>query len=309
MNQLSPIPISPAHQAETMPILVRTDRLWKPTLSGVVQGLMRLFPIFGILLSFNAFLVAEDRPQAPTGDMTLTWKVDGVTREALVHVPAAAVTKATPVIFAWHGHGGNMRKAAEAFGYHKLWPEAISVYAQGLNTPGRLTDPEGKKPGWQSRPGDQGDRDLKLFDAILGQLKRDYDVDQRRVFSTGHSNGGGFTYLLWETRGDQLAAVAPSSSAAARREVILKPLPAFHVAGKNDPLVKFEWQKAAMDKIREVNQCGQGRPWGGSPLCTEYESGSGHPFVACIHNGGHEFLPQAPGLIVKFFKAQLKPVP
>ncbi len=56
--------------------------------------------------------------------------------------------------------------------YHKHWPEAIVVYMQGLNTPGALTDPDGKRPGWQKTFGDQGDRDLKFFDAVLATLRK-----------------------------------------------------------------------------------------------------------------------------------------
>ena len=144
------------------------------------------------------------------------WQVDGVVREALVYVPPKARTAATPVIFAFHGHGGTMNHAARTFGYHTLWPEAMVVYLQGLKTPGSLTDPEGKKSGWQSRLGDQGDRDLKFFDAVLTTLKQEYRVDEKRLYATGHSNGGGFTYLLWAARGDQFAALAPSAAPAAR---------------------------------------------------------------------------------------------
>ena len=106
---------------------------------------------------------------------------------------------------------------------HELWPEAVVVYMQGLSTPGRLTDPEGKKPGWQSAAGDQGDRDLKFFDALLATLKQEYKIDERRIYSTGHSNGGGFTYLLWSARPNMFAAVAPSAAVAARQLKDLKP--------------------------------------------------------------------------------------
>jgi len=98
------------------------------------------------------------------------WTVDGVVREALVYTLPQAHTNPSPVVFAFHGHGGSMLNAARTFGFHTRWPEAVVVYMQGLNTPGRLTDPEGKKPGWQSAVGDQGDRDLKFFDAVLASL-------------------------------------------------------------------------------------------------------------------------------------------
>lgn len=261
-----------------------------------------------LLLVLSALsCAADEKSKPPVGDLILSWQVDGVTRDGMVHIPESALSKPAPIIFAWHGHGGNMRNAANMYGYHKLWPEAISVYLQGLNTPGRLTDPEGKKPGWQGRKGDQGDRDLKLFDSVLAQLKRDYKIDESRIYSTGHSNGGGFTYLLWAERGNLFAAMAPSAAAAARMEMNLKSKPALHVAGENDPLVKYAWQKMAMDKLRVINGCGEGRPWGDSKFCTEYVSASGNPVVTCIHPGNHSFLKEAPALIVKFFKQHAKP--
>jgi len=229
------------------------------------------------------------------------WTIDGVTREALIAVPATAHTTACPVVFAFHGHGGNMRNVAQRFAYQTHWPQAIAVYMQGLNTPGILTDPEGKRPGWQKTLGDQNDRDLKFFDAVLESLKKDYRVDAQRIYATGHSNGGGFTYLLWGARGDVLSAVAPCAAGAhPQKNLSFKPKPAFHLAGEHDPLVRFEWQKQTIDKIRELNGCEAGQPWG--EHCTLYPSKNGTPLVTYIHSGGHEFPADAPQAIVKFFQ-------
>jgi polyhydroxybutyrate depolymerase len=230
--------------------------------------------------------------------------VDGVKREALLYAPGKASTESAPVIFGFHGHGGNMNNAARQYHFQTLWPEAIVIYPQGLNTPGRLTDPEGKKPGWQSGPGDQGDRDLKFFDAMLAELRKNYKVDDKRIYSSGHSNGGGFTYLLWAMRGDQFAAFAPSASAASRSQSLLKPKPVLHVAGENDPLVKFAWQQATMDAVRKLNQCGAGLPWELDKNCTIYRSPIGAPVVTAIHPGTHHYPNEAPEVIVKFFKSQ-----
>lgn len=230
----------------------------------------------------------------------LELKVDGVLREALVYVPAGAATSPVPLVFVFHGHGGGARQVARGFANHQHWPEAIAVYMQGLNTPGRLPDPEGRKPGWQHSVGDQQDRDLKFFDAILAQLRKDYPVDGKRIYATGHSNGGAFTYLLWAERGEVFAAVAPS--AAAFRDVPkLKPKPAMHLAGERDALVKYAWQKLTMDAVRRVNGCERaGKAW--DAQCTIYPSGTGTPFVTFLHPGGHQFPREAPALIVKFFK-------
>jgi polyhydroxybutyrate depolymerase len=230
-------------------------------------------------------------------------KVEEVAREALVYAPAAAKEKPVPVVFVFHGHGGGMLNAARSFAMHTHWPEAIAVYPQGLPTVGQLTDPEGKRAGWQPRAGVNGDRDLKFFDALLTKLKQDYKVDDRRLYATGHSNGGGFTYLLWAERGDKFAAFAPS--AAVMRQVDrLKPKPAMHLAGEQDALVKYRWQELMMRTVRKVNGCDvTGEAWG--ERATRYASKGGTPVVTYIHLGGHEFSREAVPLMVKFLKEQI----
>jgi polyhydroxybutyrate depolymerase len=80
----------------------------------------------------------------------------------------------------------------------------------------------------------------------------------------------------------------------------LKPKPVLHVAGENDNLVRFEWQKRTMEELRKLNGCEEGRPWG--KWCTLYPSKTGTPVVTCIYLGGHKFAEEVPPIIVKFFK-------
>jgi polyhydroxybutyrate depolymerase len=232
------------------------------------------------------------------------WTIEGTARKALVCIPTNADKTAAPVVFAFHGHGGTMQSASRTFAYHTLWPEAIVVYMQGLPTPGKV-DPEGKLPGWQRIAGDQQDRDLKFFDAVLADLKKENKVDEKRIYATGHSNGGLFTYLLWSSRGDVLAAVAPSAGISIGGMKGLQPKPALHVAGEKDELVPFAMQQRMMDAVRQLNGCDpQGQPWAqAGPLSgTLYPSKAGTPFVSLIYPGTHKFPPEAPALIVKFFK-------
>ena len=203
----------------------------------------------------------------------------------------------------FHGHGGSSQQAERSFQIDRLWPEAISVYPQGLDTRGQLTDPDGKKPGWQHAVGTDGDRDLHFFDAMLTQLQKNYRIDPKRVYCTGHSNGGGFTYLLWKARSDVFAAVAPSSAAAVGYAAELSPKPALILGGRNDPLVKFQWQQMTMDAIQKVNGCeGTGTTW--QTNATIYPSTRGTPLVTYIHDGGHPMDQNEPGLIAKFFQQQ-----
>lgn len=232
-----------------------------------------------------------------------TWDIEGVQREALVFAPSKKADKA-PVVFAFHGHGGTMRNSAQRFRYHEIWPEAVVVYMQGLPTPGK-TDPDGKRPGWQRTVGDQKDRDLKFFDAVLAAVKKEFSLDDQRIYATGHSNGGGFTYLLWAARGDRFAAFAPSSCGGGRLLKNASPKPVLHLAGEKDPVVPLENQQATLEIIRKLNQC---EPTGKSlgKGATLYPSATGCPVVTYIHPGDHKFPDAAPEQIVKFFKQHVR---
>ncbi len=265
-----------------------------------------LRPVVWLFLSCgSALLVVLPAIQAAEG-IKKEWQVEGVKREAILFPPSVA-SDAPPVVFAFHGHGGTMQHAARTFRYQTLWPEAVVVYMQGLNTPGRLTDPEGKKPGWQAAAGDQGDRDLKFFDAVFASLQADYKIDPKRVYATGHSNGGGFTYLLWATRGEKFAAFAPSAAVGIRQLAALKPKPLLHVAGESDPLVKFSWQEKMIEAVCKLNRCGEEtKPWRGEKFCQQHGSAE-TPVVTCIHPGDHKFPDFAPKLIVMFFQEHRLP--
>ena len=261
--------------------------------------------LFSLLVTIS---ICRAQGQLPQGVRQLEIKVDGVTRTGLVYAPASAKRTPAPVVFVFHGHGGSAMQVGRSIAIYKLWPEAISVYLQGLNTVNKAIDPEGLKSGWQNNVGEQGDRDLKLFDAALGDLKEHYKVDSRRVFVTGHSNGGAFTYLLWQSRPDVFCAVAPSAAASLRlKDKPFKPKPCMHIAGTQDPLIKYEWQVMTMNKVKQIDGCDlEGRPW--AKDCTLFPSKTGTPVVTLIHPGDHKFPEEAPPLIVKFFKEQAEAV-
>lgn len=265
----------------------------------------RVAILAAILFAVLSAGIVRARVPRQAEPIRMEWTVDGEKREALVYVPKEIGSSGAPLVFGFHGHGGRMGYSARKFQIQKYWPEAIVVYMQGLNTSG-MTDPQGTKPGWQQKPGDQNDRDLKFFDAVLTTVRTKYRVDERRIYAMGHSNGGIFTYLLWGQRPKVFAAVAPAAAPAARNLPALTPKPAFHIAGEHDPIVPFAWQKRTIDAVMRINGCAnQGKEW--AKNCTLYPSDKGTPFVTYIHSGGHEFPDVCPELIVRFFKENPKP--
>ena len=275
---------------------------------------MRILSVI-LAISFIALPIhaQEKTPDVPakTAEVFVKqqWIVDGVERTALVHLPANATANA-PLVFCWHGHGGTASQASRASGMLQAWPEAILVFPQGLPTVSQLVDPEGKKSGWQTAVGNNDDRDFKFFDAMLASMRKEHKVDDQRIYSTGHSNGGFFSYLLWQARGATFAAIAPVAGAYRKPASDLVPMPVLHVAGTNDPLVKFSNQEATFAIVRKANDCSdEGKPWAkeGDLTATIYESTKGAPLVTVIHDGGHSNPKGAAVLIVRFFKEHAKP--
>jgi polyhydroxybutyrate depolymerase len=230
---------------------------------------------------------------------TFTVSVDGVARQALVYAPAASTNRGkAPVVFFFHGHGGNMQGAANGLHLETFWPEAIVVYMQGLNSRTKI-DPQGLRPGWQLEAGQSGDRDLKFFDAALARIREQYPVDDTRIYVAGFSNGATFSYLLWSQRGARLAAIAAVAGRMPSRPTEARPL--LHIGGTGDQVQSFEFQKQAIDGARQVDGAtGAGTPCG--PICMLYASTKGAPVMTIIHPGGHIVPPWGPDRIVQFFK-------
>ena len=233
------------------------------------------------------------------------WEIDGAGRTGIVCTPESGVQQPAegwPLVFVFHGHGGSAQQIRRQFQTDTLWPAAVVVYLQGLPTVGQLTDPQGARAGWDCVSEPDKNKDIRLYDLVLKDLTDHQHIDPKRVFSTGHSNGGGFTFALWARRGETLAAVAASSSIA--RPVdwpLLKPKPALMSSGRSDPLVKFDWQSQMIDHLKKVNGvAADGKPWGRDG--TWYASEHATPLATIIHDGGHPPPKDLGQRIVEFFK-------
>jgi polyhydroxybutyrate depolymerase len=176
----------------------------------------------------------------------------------------------------------------------------VVVYLQGLPTP-TTVDPRGLLPGWQREPGEEGDRDLKFVDTVLASMRQRYAVDDDRVYATGFSNGGMFTYLLWAQRGKTFAGFAVCAALLFPDVNPTLPRALLHIAGKADPLVPFNQQVATVERARKIDAATDpGRPCGFG--CTKYLSLTSTPVMKVVHPGGHVYIPAAPRLTVEFFK-------
>jgi polyhydroxybutyrate depolymerase len=223
------------------------------------------------------------------------WQIEGENRKAIVYAPdtARGAAGGFPVVLSFHGSGDNM----ENFQYtdvHVAWPEAIVVYFQGLSDGRGLAR-------WQAGRGVDNDRDLKLVDVALAWLRETYSVDDDRIYATGFSNGGMFTYLLWAERPGVFAAYAPVAGRLRPSVQPTEPRPMFHVAGSRDRQVEFSDQEAAIANAVDVNGVGaETTPCGDG--CTLYGPDAPAPVMTWIHPGGHVYPRDTSERIVSFFR-------
>ena len=245
-------------------------------------------------------------PNYSPGRHVLSFEVNGVTRTAVLVVPAD-LSHPAPLVFAFHGHGGNGAMFDRRMDIDGLWPEAIAIYPDGLPGHKGLTDPEGTQPGWQVRPGDEGDRDLAFFDVMLSTLRAKLPVDDNRVFAMGHSNGSGFTALLLTLRGASIAATATLSGQPAELEFNIAPVRSmFLMMGMTDPLVPFDQQRQAIPRAQAKLAIDPATAKTDGYLTTA-NGPNNVELDTYIHPGGHDVPAEVPPLIVAFFQRHTRP--
>jgi polyhydroxybutyrate depolymerase len=148
-----------------------------------------------------------------------TIDVGSARRSYLVHVPPRYNSATpTPVVLASHGGGANADNMVVFSGLNEKADHAgfIVVYPVGSGRlPRLLTFNAGDCCGHAVA----GNVDEVAFILVLlDDLAEVVNVDQRRVFATGISNGAMMTYRLAPELSDRIAAIAPISGPMGTKE-------------------------------------------------------------------------------------------
>jgi polyhydroxybutyrate depolymerase len=235
------------------------------------------------------------------GHQDASFDVGGTTRTAVIVVPGDA-SRPAPLVFAFHGHGGNGTGMERRSNIEGLWPDAIVVYPDGLVGHKGKTDPEGVRTGWQTLPGEDGDRDLAFYDTMLAALRSQLPVDSDRVYVMGHSNGSGFASLLLNQRGDAIAATANLSAQPPARLLASDPARSMFMAmGTNDTVVPYDTQKRSIPVAEQKLEVDPNRATVTGFLRAQPGRG-GLELQTYVYPGGHAPPPEVPKLVVDFFR-------
>ena len=187
---------------------------------------------------------SQDTPQ-PTrlfaGDHTRKLTVGTRERTYLVHVPQNYdPQKPTPVVLALHGTamtGGMMvwfsglNKTSDKAGFIVVYPSSLGIGGLSYWNAGGLRGmlAEGQPD------------DVAFISKLLDDLGTVANVDPKRVYATGMSNGGMMCYRLAAELSDRIAAIAPVAGTVCLDEnKPQRPVPVMHFHGTKDKIVPFE---------------------------------------------------------------------
>lgn len=185
-----------------------------------------------ILLSFNA---------VASSFMHETIKVDGVQRSYVVKLPDGYQQGAEyPLIIGLHGSSSTWKKFNNGTTKHTLERQA-NLHQMVLILP------QGKDNHWndgrtQSLNGKQAYDDVKFISRLIDKAIKKYQVDDKKVFVTGMSNGGFMAIRLAQSLSIKIkaiAAVAAQMSVKNKNLTMETSTSMMLINGTQDPIIPF----------------------------------------------------------------------
>ena len=164
---------------------------------------------------------------------------NGINREYILYIPHSYDgTSSIPLVLNFHGFGDSasnyfqnvdMRSVADSNTF-------ILVYPQGTCIDGYSH--------WNPCPigGDNKSTvdDLGFIEALINEVSLEYNVDMKRVYAVGYSNGSMMTYGLANYKSNLIAAVASVSGAMLDcKGGTSHPMPVVHFHGTSDGVLPY----------------------------------------------------------------------
>ncbi len=178
-------------------------------------------------------------------------QVDGGTRTYILHlpkVPDSGSTKPIPLLIVLHGGGGQGAGMAGLTGFNEIADREgfAVVYPDGLNH------------HWSDFRKLSDADDVGFIRALIEKLERENNIDAKRVYATGISNGGFFSNYLACTLTDKIAAIASVAATMPEGEpeqcTPSRPISVMYIHGAEDPIVHIQGGAILKTRGRSVSQ-------------------------------------------------------
>jgi poly(3-hydroxybutyrate) depolymerase/6-phosphogluconolactonase (cycloisomerase 2 family) len=235
------------------------------------------------------------------GDHRRTLALGGYTRIYDVHVPPGYHGNvAVPLVLDFHGNALNQtdeagvtgwRATADREGFIVVYPLGLFGQSEAPEVDVNATQGLHVGPSWNAGQLCCGQARLKSVDdvgfarAIVQAVAAEANIDRRRIYATGWSNGGFMSYRLACEAADVFAAVAPVAGRIGLLPTTScqpsRPIAVIEFAGLHDPNVPYQGGLApsaaqSLAYWRDQDGCGSGPPDDhvdfGTSYCDTYRS-------------------------------------
>ena len=197
--------------------------------------------MFRLALFLFVFLLSN---QAFAAEKEHKFDFEGYERRFVVYTPPLyRKNHKMPVVMVLHGGGGNlegsrnvgMEEVADKYGFITVYPEGIGKGKFHVWNGGRCC----------GQAYEENVNDVGYFSKLIDILKKNYAIDEKRIYSTGISNGAQMSYRLSCELSDKIAAIAPIG--AQNMIENCKPkraVPTLHFHGTDDRCALYEGGEA-----------------------------------------------------------------
>lgn len=170
--------------------------------------------------------------------------VDGRARSYIINLPPNYYESSNfSVVIAMHGGGGNAEQFETS---SKLTEKAnasgfIVVYPDGVRSTGLLALRTWNAGTCCSYASDNNIDDVKFISDLIDNLISEYKINPKKIYATGHSNGGMLSYRLACQLSNKIAAFAPNAATMVVTQpcVPARPVPILHMHSIHDQNVPY----------------------------------------------------------------------
>lgn len=229
--------------------------------------LLFLSAFFLILLSSGVIYKSSPEAREKNSAYTASIMHNGLKRTYLIHVPPDSRNRQMPLVIALHGGGGTgkrMEKLTQK-GFNRLSDKEgfIAAYPDGIErhwNDGRTV----KEAKWRAHK--ENVDDVGFISALIDHLVKEQNVDHKKIYITGVSNGALMASRLACEKTEKIAAIALVAGTIAEAYAPhcspLRPIPVLMMHGTKDPFILWEGGEIAENLPR-------GRRFGRTQSVTE----------------------------------------
>lgn len=209
--------------------------------------------VYGSLVCFTLFLCVNCGKNKDTGTVKEyrfndTIMVDGRIRSYTLNLPPGYYNSSgSALVIAMHGGGGSADQFESS---SKLSEKAntahfIVVYPEGVQSTGPLKARTWNAGSCCDYASENNIDDVTFISRLIDKLVFQYKINPKKIYATGHSNGGIMAYRLACELSGKIAAIAVNACSMMTTQPCnpLRPVPVLHLHAEPDTHVPYEGGK------------------------------------------------------------------